>query len=195
MTKDYKHRTSRRTYRQNSGVSIWRWLLAAALVGLFGIFLMVLRSSDTEEPSQSTAKTLALPAPNKEPKKAPAPKPEPSKPDPETPRFEFYTLLPELEVEIPESEIKILKSEEKRGLAKPGNYVLQVGSFRKYEDADRLKAELAMLGIQSTIENAKLDEVSWNRVKIGPYSSMTAVDEVRKELRKQHIDAIVMSAK
>jgi cell division protein FtsN len=188
MTKDYKNRTSRKAHHRSNGISIWRWLIAAALVGLLVAFLIFLRT-----PDQPAVETLAIPAPKKEANTTPVKKT--SEPSPEKPRFEFYTILPELEVEIPETEIKMRKSEEKRGKVKPGSYVLQVGSFRKFSDADRLKAELAMLGIESNIESAKLDEITWNRVKIGPFTSMTAVDVVRKRLRQQHIDAIVMSAK
>ncbi len=164
-----------------------------ALLGLFIAFLMFLGHPG---PNPQTT-TLPLPAPT--PKKGPVPKPvkETPKPEPgpEKPRFEFYTILPEQEVEIPETEIKIRKNEEKKGKAKPGNYVLQVGSFKSYKEADRLKAELAMLGIHSNIETAKLNDTIWNRVKLGPFKSMVHVDAARKRLRLQHIDAIVLRAK
>ncbi|MCI0654822.1 MAG: SPOR domain-containing protein [Methylococcaceae bacterium] len=191
MTKDYKHRTSRKGNRQNNGVSIGRWLLAVVLLGLFISFLAFLRNP--EPPVQPSPVMLKKPVPKKEPEPKAVKKT--SEAPAEKPRFEFYTILPEQEVEIPETEIKIRKSEEKQGKAKPGRYVLQVGSFRKFKDADRRKAELAMLGIHSKIEAAKLDDSTWNRVKIGPYTSMTAVDVVRKRLRLQNIDAIVISAK
>lgn len=191
MTMDYKHRTSRKGIRQNNRIPFWRWLLAVALVGAFIGFLTFLR--DPEPPEPSRVVPLKKPVPKKPAEAKPAPKT--LRPKPEKPRFEFYTILPEQEIEIPETEIKIRKREEKQGKAKPGSYVLQVGSFRKFKDADRLKAELAMLGIHSKIETATLDNAAWNRVKIGPYTSMTAVDVVRKRLRLQHIDAIVISAK
>lgn len=164
--------------------------MAAILVGLFIRFLMFLGSPDPQ--TRQTAKTLTKPAPKK---KSHTPKVKVPGPQPEKPRFEFYTILPEQEIEIPETEIKIRKREEKQGEAKPGSYVLQVGSFRKYTEADRLKAELAMQGIHSNIETAKIDNTTWNRVKIGPYSSLTAVDVVRKRLKLHHLDAIVITAK
>ncbi|MGR9107658.1 MAG: SPOR domain-containing protein [Gammaproteobacteria bacterium] len=195
MTKDYKHRTSRRPRYARKGFPIWRWLLAALLIGLFAGFLWFLRSP--EPPTPAKAKLLKIPRPIKEepaPKAAKTPKESP-KPEPEKTRFEFYTILPEQELEIPETEIKIRKSEEKKGRAQPGSYTLQVGSFRKFQDADRLKAELAMQGIHSTIETAKIGGTAWNRVKIGPFKSMTAVDVVRRRLKLQHIDAVVVGAK
>ncbi|MGH8557423.1 MAG: SPOR domain-containing protein [Methylococcales bacterium] len=194
MTKDYKYRSSRKEYRQKkSGIPIWRWLFAVALLGLFIAFLVFL--GHPEPGPQTTTITLPVPGPNKEPAPKPVketPNPEPA---PKKPRFEFYTILPEQEIEIPETEIKIRKTEEKQGKAKPGNYVLQVGSFKSYKDADRLKAELAMLGIHSNIETAKINDITWNRVKVGPFKSMVHVDTARKRLRLQHIDAIVLRAK
>ena len=194
MTRDYKHRTSRKPQNRSGGVSIWRWLLAAGLVGSFIGFLVFL--ANPEPPATQPSVKIPKPPPaarKEEPVKKEIKKI--AKPAPEKPRFEFYTILPEQEIEIPETEIKIRKSEEKQGKAKPGSYVLQVGSFRKFKDADRLKAELAMQGIHSSIQSAKIDEVTWNRVKIGPFKSMTAVDVVRKRLRLQKIDAIVISEK
>ncbi len=185
MTRDYKHRTSRKANSDTNRISLRRWLLAAGLISLLISFLIFLRTP--EPPAQATVKIPEIPAPQAAQ--------DASRPEPEKPRFEFYTILPEQEVEIPETEIRIRKSEEKQGKVKPGKYILQVASFRSFKDADRLKAELALQGIQSNIEPAKIDEITWNRVKIGPFSSMTAVDGVRKRLRLQHIDAIVISAK
>lgn len=192
MTTDYKHRTSRKGTRQKNRIPIWRWLLAAVLLGLFVAVLVFLGNPEPPAPV-----AIAIKKPIRVPKQETVTKEvkKPGKPSPEKPRFEFYTLLPEQEVEIPETEIKMRKSEEKQGKAKPGNYVLQVGSFKNYKDADRLKAELAMLGIQSKIETARIDKTTWNRVKIGPFTSMIHVDTARKKLRLQQIDAIVISAK
>jgi len=45
---------------------------------------------------------------------------------------------------------------------------LQVGSFRRYEEADRRKAELALLGYTATVQAANVNGETWHRVKIGP---------------------------
>ena len=45
---------------------------------------------------------------------------------------------------------------------------LQVGSFRRYEEADRRKAELALLGYAATVQAANVNGETWHRVKIGP---------------------------
>jgi cell division septation protein DedD len=45
---------------------------------------------------------------------------------------------------------------------------LQVGSFRRYEEADRRKAELALLGFAANVQAANVNGETWHRVKIGP---------------------------
>ena len=45
---------------------------------------------------------------------------------------------------------------------------LQVGSFRRYEEADRRKAELALLGYNPSVQAANVNGETWHRVKIGP---------------------------
>ncbi|MGD9889446.1 MAG: SPOR domain-containing protein [Halothiobacillaceae bacterium] len=46
--------------------------------------------------------------------------------------------------------------------------ILQVGSFRRYEEADRRKAELALLGYSANVQAANVNGETWHRVKIGP---------------------------
>ena len=43
-------------------------------------------------------------------------------------------------------------------------YVLQAGSFRAIADADRRRGELALLGLESSIEQMNTDTGSWHRV-------------------------------
>ncbi len=183
MPKDYKHRaTSRR--KQNTKLPLWRYFSIAVLLGLFVIFLSILR--DTKTPVTAKDKSTSVQTEN-----SVVTKPREKKKS----RFEFYTLLPKQEVEVPESEIKTRKREEELGKARPGIYELQVGSFRNFAQADKLKAQLAFLGITSKIETAKIGTASWNRVKLGPYSSMSKADAVREKLRTDNIDSVVISKK
>jgi len=46
--------------------------------------------------------------------------------------------------------------------------ILQVGSFRRYEEADRRKAELALLGYSANVQAANVNGETWHRVKLGP---------------------------
>lgn len=191
MAKDYKHRAEGRSSpRKRSAkqpAALWKWGIVAVLIFLFVYFLYFLRHTDTQPGVQPVE---ILP----EAKEAqPVDKTEP--PGAEEPRFGFYTMLPEKEVIIPEREIKTRKREESLGRAAKESYTLQIGSFKHYAEADRLKAQLALLGVEAKIETAKIGDTVWNRVKIGPFNSMTRLDRVRSRLRQHHIDSIVQTAR
>ena len=111
------------------------------------------------------------------------------------PRFTFYKILPEKEAIIPESEIKSLKQQESQGKRpQAGQYLLQAGSFANPQDAVKMKEKLTSLKIKSHIENVKIENTAWNRVKIGPFNSLADADKVRTYLRNSQIDSVVQKA-
>lgn len=194
MAKDYKHRAHRKNaHRYDSGnLSMWRWMLITALIISFVVFLVYLNSDDDSE--QIAPVQQQAPAAQPEQAKAEAPKQEkkPEPPGPVLPQFDFYTILPEKEVVIPDYEINTRAREERVGQAKAANYILQAGSFKDFKDADNLRAKLALMGIESKVEKAKVGSTVWNRVKMGPYTQMTSVTTIRNRLRENGIDAVVM---
>lgn len=187
MARDYKYRTQqysrRRTPPPRGGE--WRWLLVVLLIGAFAAFLIYLRSfvpgGEKTPPAASTVAVKPL-------KPASPPKP----PKPFEPTFDFYTILPEQEVVVSEPEIKTRAREESIGKNKIAQYVIQAGSFRNREDAEKVKAQLAMMGIEAKIETAKNGTSTWNRVKIGPLSKITKADAIRSRLHARGIDAVVI---
>jgi cell division protein FtsN len=110
---------------------------------------------------------------------------------PKPPRFDFYTILPEKEVVVPDYEINTRTREERVGKAKETHYMMQAGSFKAFKEADQLRAKLGLLGIESTVHKAKVGSVVWYRVKIGPYTQMTSVSAIKSRLRQNSIDVIV----
>ncbi|TAK63522.1 SPOR domain-containing protein [Methylobacter sp.] len=192
MAKDYKHRTQNKntsSYRQNSkSVGLWRWMLITALIISFVVFLVYLASSGSKQvtpqqvvPVKPEAAKVEEPVQEKKPE-----------PGPVLPQFDFYTILPEKEVIVPDYEINTRTREERVGQAKTASYILQAGSFKDFKDADSLRAKLALMGIESKVEKAKVGSVVWNRVKMGPYTQMTSVSTIRGRLRENGIDVIVM---
>jgi cell division protein FtsN len=110
---------------------------------------------------------------------------------PKMPQFDFYTILPEKEVVVPEYEIKTRAREERVGKAKETHYLMQAGSFKTFKEADRLRAKLALMGIESKVEKAKVGSVNWYRVKMGPYVQTDSVNTIRARLRQNGIDVII----
>ncbi len=67
-------------------------------------------------------------------------------------------------------------------------YFLQAGSFRKNDDAENLKARLALLGVFASIQPIDLAEKGvWYRVRVGPFAKKEDVDETSASLRENGI--------
>lgn len=113
--------------------------------------------------------------------------------------FSFYKLLPKLSVDVPKSTGKDRQqpatSDSNQTSPNAFSYVLQVGSFRDYHEADRLKARLAFLGIEVRIEKVNLDSDIWHRVRIGPIQSEREMNKIRGQLREQQIEPILLKVK
>ena len=73
-----------------------------------------------------------------------------------------------------------------------GKYGLQVASVKNYSDADRLKAQLSMLGFNVTIQKYTVDGQVWNRVFAGPFPSKQAAVEKQQMLRENNISSMVV---
>ncbi len=186
MTRDYKNRGGK---RKKPAVPGWVWGLTGLTVGLL-IALLVYLYEHVPDQSSARDKTSTTVAKKSKSAKKPAASKKPNS-DSSKVKFEFYTLLPESEVVIPEQEL--VEDRSKPVSKKPDSgtrYMLQTGSFRHGREADSLKAKLALLGIESHVQNVSISGEDWHRVRAGPYSSMREVRQVRERLRRNKINAI-----
>jgi cell division protein FtsN len=72
-------------------------------------------------------------------------------------------------------------------------FFLQAGAFQNAPDADNLKARLALLGIEATIQTATLpDKGVWHRVRIGPYGSIEELNRARETLKQNGYDTALI---
>lgn len=109
------------------------------------------------------------------------------------PQFNFYTILPEIETVIPESEIRKLRPETTE---KNVRYVLQAGSFSRYQDADRLKANLVLNGLNAKIQKVTIeDKGQFHRVRLGPFADLKSLDKTNKKLKQLGIQAYLLKVK
>ena len=107
--------------------------------------------------------------------------------------FQFYGILPKLEVVIPENEIKTrIQKEQTNAQTIKNKYIMQAGSFKQYTDAIKLKEKLKAIGVESHVEQAKVKEVILNRVKIGPFSSLSSVMDIKNRLKSKGMDSLVL---
>jgi cell division protein FtsN len=117
----------------------------------------------------------------------PAPAPTPVKPaTPEAaPSFDFYKVLPgDAPGELPPSTAPA---------APTPRYYLQAGAFQNPNDADNLKAQLAMLGVEAVIQTGEVaNKGVFHRVRVGPFNAMDEVNRTRTLLTQNNIPATLV---
>ena len=79
-------------------------------------------------------------------------------------------MLPNFEVVVPEKDREVSRERDTTPakIERPGVYVLQAGSYRKPEEADRVRAQLKLQGIDANVQRVSVDDDVWHRVRIGP---------------------------
>lgn len=115
----------------------------------------------------------------------------------EKPKFDFYKILPGQEEPVTDRDLKsaVAKQAEKSG-APRDLYFVQAGAFQNPADADNLKARLALMGLQASVEPANLpDRGTWYRVRLGPYTQLDEINRVRQTLAQNSIDASLVKIK
>ena len=199
MSRDYAKSNKRE--KKPGQLPGWAWMLGGLAIGLFVAFLVYLNNSihpskkanlvqafkETMNDARDVRKDKDKPPPP--PPKAPAAAPAKPKPS-----FDFYTILPELEVAVPEQELAA-KSQKPSAVDDKSAYILQAGSFRDRKQADQLKAKLALQGIDANIQSVQVNQDTWHRVRIGPIHNMTTLTATLKRLKEHNINVIIVKSK
>jgi cell division protein FtsN len=112
-------------------------------------------------------------------------------------KFDFYTILPETETVLPERGKKEPQKTAKAEKSEEGvNYILQAASFNNYNDADQLKAKLALQGLPATIQKVSIDgKGEYHRVRVGPYEKLDDLDAASQQLSRMGIKAMRLKVK
>src|SRR5690606_2223161 len=162
--------------------------LALGLSVAFAIYVKGQAGNARPQPLASEPASMTEPVREE----APAPGPDPAATAEEVPaaRFDFYDMLPNFEVIIPEQEKEVSTDTTARAVITPGVYVLQVGSFTEYADADRRRAQLALQGIESKIERVVIADKTYHRVRIGPIADLERLNTLRTRLHEAGMDVL-----
>ena len=108
-------------------------------------------------------------------------------------KYDFYEMLPNFEVVVPEKDKEVKRDLPATArIERPGVYVLQAGSYRNQSDADRVRAQLALQGIDAKVQRVAVDAYVWHRVRIGPVTRLEDLNKLRKQLQAAEIDALVI---
>lgn len=119
------------------------------------------------------------------------------------PRFEFYKVLtdkpnaasvePAKSANKPKPVEKAHPADNKVAIYAP--QILQAGSFPNVNDAEKLKAKLALLGVEANIQSANIpDKGLWYRVRLGPYKSAEEMNHARNFLKQNGVESTPMHA-
>jgi cell division protein FtsN len=179
-TKTKKNRpASRKNVRKkanNQSAPLWAWVLIGSLLAALITLLIYISNRSTNRPAPTpTAKTEQKT------------KPTPGTPQP---RFDFYQILKEREVEVPDRSGEIAAKT-------PENitYFLQAGSFKSADDADRLRADLILLNMEAKVETASSKGTTWYRVVVGPFQSRSKMAKARSVLASKQLSPLLLKRK
>lgn len=177
----------------------WVWLVCGLLIGGFIVFLTNLEPGGEEI---KRAKDAAKP--KVQPKRS-----EPATGQPAKPKYDFYTLLPESEVILqpeapkpeppkpvtPEEAAKLDAARAEAALngqvppppptvakVPATQFFLQAGSFRKKTEAEKVRAQIILLGQDVSVESVTVRDEDWYRVLVGPYANRDQLAQAQKAL-------------
>ena len=191
MTRDYKKTTKRSPPRSssrghakrqpkkkpNQSPPGWLWLFAGVLLGILIMSLTKLSEipsdQDTEIVDDSSTGS--------------------SDENGKKPRFDFYTLLRESEVIVPDTPDT---SPSTQSANSNDVFLLQVGSFKSNRDADSLRARLLLLNLDAKIEKVSpRKNETWHRVIVGPFIDRSELADARGKLASNGIDSLLLKRK
>jgi cell division protein FtsN len=194
---------------RNGGAPGWALFGGGVIVGavlcalvVWGGYAPSLRRHDQPQPNpQATAPQAS----------APGIADQTNKPGDDKPTFDFYSVLPEKEVVIPDAQLSAqARAEQQKAAAANApaptapsatataagtGYLLQVGSFPNGADADAMKAKLALQGFTASVQPVTINGQTWNRVRLGPFASATELEAAKQRLTGAGIHAIALKEK
>jgi len=160
--------------------SPWIWISLFLIVGLFAAFIFFL--------DQKIVKSARQPVESYKPNASI-----------EGPRIDFYEVLKERSFDVPDDRKEKVKNAQSKinksatQTAEKARYMLQAGSFKKPEDAERRKAQLALMGLEPIIKKADVKGVAFHRVELGPFTDDGFYSKVKNRLIANDIPYIQKS--
>jgi cell division protein FtsN len=181
MARDYK------TKRSKPGAfSGWIGLACGLGLGLAVAGIVYLKDHRLDAPNALTEKVVKKRTRGGEPPEAGYSSAEESK------SYAFYEMLPKFEVVVPEKDKDVRPDIKSVPETRRGTYVLQAGSYKNFADADRVRAKLALQGVESNVQKVTVDNDTWHRIRIGPISKLDELNHMRQILRKADVDVLVI---
>jgi cell division protein FtsN len=183
VARDYKPKRGRR-----NGFSGWVGLSCGLLLGLGLAAVVYVKDHPSDAPLAKTGKA------ERKKFRGDQPEAEPGDSSAEEPAkaYDFYDMLPKFEVVVPEKDKDVRPDTKSVPETRRGTYVLQAGSYKNFADADRVRAQLALQGVESKVQKVSVDNDTWHRIRIGPISSLDELNRLRQILHKADVDVLVI---
>lgn len=206
-------RRSKNQARRHGGQPLpgWIWLLMGLLLGAVAFGFLFFREK-WQPPSN-----LPQPNPNAQaPITAEGDEPVvPEIPEKTKPKYDFYTLLPEKEVVIPDAELAAQARAEASSTKTDAShdasfdhpveassptpdtarYLIQAGAFKNQNEAETLKAQIALTGEVARVETAEINGNTIYRVRMGPYANASGLAAAKQALAGHGITAQAIRVK
>ena len=188
----------------------WLWLAIGLSVGAFVVFLMKLEPGNDEvkrsKPEQQKAEKVAeanktTPSPQQPVKPKydfytllpesevivpPDAVPEKTPPTPAVPTTPVTPAeAAKIDTARAQAALNGLTPPPAPPVIKPAattQFFLQAGSFRKQADADKVRAQIILLGQAVKVESGTVKEETWYRVLVGPFSNREQLTVAQKQL-------------
>ena len=196
----------------NGGTPAWLWALIGLALGLVIAAYFFLgdtwKNRNSDQPTPNAA--AEAPATRSEDPVAQEPTEKPK------PKYDFYTLLPEKEVLIPDAELQAQADAETKRNAAPkpavnapdlvsaapetsaptaARFLIQAGAFKNPDEAENLKATIALTGEVARIESADINGTTVYRVRLGPYGTASSLSAAKQALSSHGIEAQAIKIK
>lgn len=199
MSRDMKPRRNQPAKKKAAGgtlVGMFIGLVIGVAIAAGVVFYLNKSPLPFVERAQPPAKAEGQAAANSQPLALPG---KPGDPVPEK-RFQFYDILPGKADAVPDKAPKPdakkeePKKEEKKEELKESKesktpLFLQAGSFSTAQDADNQKAKLAFMGLEAVVQQVMIQDKTFYRVRVGPYTKIEELNKVRADLAKSGIEA------
>lgn len=110
-------------------------------------------------------------------------------------RFDFYTMLPGQSDKGGKEARPVENKKPEASSPAVKKAWLQAGAFQNEQDADNLKAKLALIGIEARIQTQEIPGKGlWHRVRVGPFSQAADIEKARAQLHGNGIESTVVKS-
>ena len=197
MSRDHKPRArmAKKPSRSKGGilVGIFIGLLIGALCAVGAAWYFTRSSPFQEPPRRAESPVPAQPQGQGEATQT-APIVLPGKPGGrpvEKPQFDFYKILPQGEGAA--APVPSTSKQDASGPDGGERLYLQAGAFEDPSEADNVKAQLALMGIEASVQRAQTsNRGTVHRVRVGPFSSQSSLERKRAEMAAAGIDTSIV---